>query len=115
MAFRAGAGGTSSSDSGATVRTPQALQRTRFPPSAAATRSGFPQPPHAKLIGLGSAMSLLGVRPHARRRLIPRSIHVFARRWTTSVVGDPAAVLNSVGRFFPSGSKHSVMVSPSNL
>src|SRR5262245_19493623 len=41
-----------------------------------------------------------------------RLIHFFTRLWMTRTVGEPASVLNSVGRFFPSGSKQTFSVSP---
>jgi hypothetical protein len=39
--------------------------------------------------------------------------YFLARLWTMRTVLDPAVDLNSVGRFFPSGSKHTFSVSPS--
>jgi hypothetical protein len=43
--------------------------------------------------------------------LLSRLIHFFTRLWTTSVCA-PDTPLNSVGRFFPSGSKQTFSVSP---
>ncbi len=40
-----------------------------------------------------------------------RLIHLFTRLWTTRVC-EPDAVLNCIGRFFPSGSKQTFSVSP---
>jgi hypothetical protein len=43
----------------------------------------------------------------------PQLIHFLTRLWTLTKVSEPAGLLNSVGRFFPSSSKQTFSVSPS--
>jgi hypothetical protein len=52
----------------------------------------------------------VNLSPRNPSLLLSRLIHLFTRLWTTSVCA-PDSALNSVGRFFPSGSKHSFSVS----